>query len=125
MTGHFERFEDSDTAGEQTLPRPPASVTLTQIWDIGPRLNSAVPKEPDHTATPAEWEDYETDVAHHVALVLKYRREKAEFDQKYEGPVKIETDAVSAREMIERGDGRYVSALPAGLMPGVRIDGGQ
>jgi|SRR6516225_10532058 hypothetical protein len=124
MVGHYERLEDFDTSGELALPRPPASVTMT-VWDLGPRLNSVVPKQPDPTATPAEWLEYEEDVAHHVASVLKFRREKAEFDQKHEGPVKIETDAVSAREMIERGGGRYVSTLPLGLMPGVRIGGVQ
>jgi hypothetical protein len=118
--GHFERFEDADTKQDQGLPRPPASVTIT-VWDIGPVLTSAVPTRPEPTATPGAWEDYETDVAHHVAMVLKYRREKSEWTQKHGGgPVKLELDPVSARECIERGDGRYVSTLPSGLMQGAR-----
>jgi hypothetical protein len=114
----FQRFEDIDTSGEQPLPRPPASVTVT-VWDIGPRLNSAVPKQPDSTAPPGEWEDYETDVSQHVAAVLRYRRERAEFIQKHgSNPIRLELDPVSARECIEHGAGRYVLTLPSGLMLG-------
>jgi hypothetical protein len=70
----------------------------------------------------AAWEDYETDVAHHVAAVLRYRRERAEWVQKHGGnPVKLELDAVSAREALAHGAGRYVSALPSGLMPRQRV----
>ena len=83
--GHFERYEDTDTSGDQTLPRPPASVMLT-VWDTGPVLNSAVPTRPEPAATPGAWEDYETDVSQHVAAVLKYRRERREWVEKH-GPV--------------------------------------
>jgi hypothetical protein len=114
--GHFERHEDIDASGDQALPRPPASLALMSVWDIGPVLNSAVPTRPEPTATPGEWADYETDVARHVAAVLKFRREKAEFNQQHDGPVEIQVDVVSGREMIERGAGRFVSKLPSGLM---------
>jgi hypothetical protein len=116
MVGHYQRYEDSDTSGEQALPRPPASMAIAQIWDIGPQLPASVPKAPEHTATPSAWLDFETDASHHVALVLKYRRERAEWIQKHGGsPIRLELDHVSAREMIERGGGRYVSTLPSGL----------
>jgi hypothetical protein len=102
------RFEASTTAGEETLPRPPASTTVT-VLDFGPQLPDAVPQRPEPAAVPAAWLDYHEDAARHVALVLAYRRLHAEFIQKYgDGPVKIETDPVSAREMIERGGGRYI-----------------
>jgi hypothetical protein len=110
----FQRFEDIDTSGEQPLPRPPASVTVT-VWDLGPQLTAPVPKAPEHTATPAAWADYETDVARHIAAVLKFRREKAEFDQKYDGPVRLALDPTSAREFLAR-DSRYVTEPPPGLM---------
>ena len=104
----FQRFEDIDTSGEQPLLRPPASTTAT-VLDFGPQFPDVVPQRPEHTAVPARWLDFEEDAAHFVALVLKFRRERAEFVQKHgNGPVKIETDAVSAREMVERGGGRYV-----------------
>jgi hypothetical protein len=116
----FQRFEDIDTSGEQTLPRPPASVTVT-VWDLGPQLLADVPEKPDPAATPSAWQDYETDLSGHIAKVLQYRRLRAEWVQAHGGdPVKIETDPVSAREMIERGGGRYVSTLPLGLMPRLR-----
>jgi hypothetical protein len=83
-----------------------------------------VPKEPEHTATPAEWEDYETDVSRHIALVLKYRRDRSAWVQKNGGPVKLELDPVSAREALANGAEQYVSELPLGLMPGVRVGGG-
>ena len=98
----FQKFEDIDTSGEQPLPRPPASTTVT-VLDFGPQLPDVVPQRPEHTAVPARWLDFEEDTAHFVALVLKYRRERAEFVLKHgNDPVKIETDAVSAREMVER-----------------------
>jgi hypothetical protein len=101
--------------GVPSMPAIPP-VKPTVIWDIGPQLPDAVPQRPEHTATPAAWLDYDEDVAHHVALVLKYRRERAEWTQKHGGnPVKLELDAVSAREALANGAGRYVSTLPAGL----------
>jgi hypothetical protein len=104
----FQRFEDIDTSGDQTLPRPPTSTTVT-VLDLGPQLPDAVPQRPEPTATPARWLDFEEDTAHFVALVLKFRRERAEFVQKHgSGPVTLDTDPVSAREMVERGDGRYI-----------------
>jgi hypothetical protein len=117
MIGHYERFEDFDTAGEQPLPRPPAEVK-TVLWDLGPILNSVVPTRPDSTAPPSAWQDYELDLSRHVAAVLRWRREKVEFDQKHGGSVKLELDAASAREALERGAGRYVSPLPPGLKRG-------
>jgi hypothetical protein len=115
--GHFERYEDADTKQDPIRPIPPAPVAI--VWDIGPQLPAPAPTQPDSTATPARWADYEEDVAHHVAMVLKYRRERAEWIEKHGGgPIKIELDPVSAREAIERGAGRYVLTLPAGLMPG-------
>src|SRR6516162_3078218 len=111
----FQRVEDPDIAGELALPRPPASTTVT-VFDLGPQLPVDVPTRPNPAATPAQQEDYETDVSHYVAKILQYRRERAEFTQKHgNGPIKIATDAVSAREMIDRGAGRYVLKLPAGL----------
>jgi hypothetical protein len=113
----FQRFEDIDASGEQPLPRPPASTTAI-LWDIGPVLNSAVPTRPEPTATPGAWEDYETDVARHVAAVLRYRRERADWIQQHGGgPIRLELDAVSAREALVNGAGQYVSELPLGLMP--------
>jgi hypothetical protein len=115
--GHFERFEDADIKQDPIRPIPPAPVAV--IWDIGPQLPAPAPTKPNSTATPAAWLDYEEDVAHHVALVLKYRRERAEWTQKHGGgPVRLELDPVSALEALERGAGQYVSALPSGLMPG-------
>jgi hypothetical protein len=68
-----------------------------------------VPQLPDNAATPAQWLDYHEDAARHVASVLAYRRQIVEWAEKHgNGPVKIETDAVSAREMVERGGGRYI-----------------
>jgi hypothetical protein len=104
--------------GVPSMPAIPP-VKPTVIWDIGPRLPATVPQEPDSTATPAQWLDYEEDVAHHVALVLKYRRERAEWVQRHGGgPVKIETDAVSAREngrTLGRQDGVHAAGwLDAG-----------
>ena len=67
-----------------------------------------VPKEPDITATPGRWLDYEEDVATYVALVLKFRRERVEWTQKHgNGPIEIKTDVVSGQEMVERGAGRF------------------
>src|SRR5262249_53072229 len=80
--GHFERFEDADTQQDPSLPRPPASATMT-IWDIGPVLTSAVPTRPEPTATPEAWEDFETDLSRHIAAVLRYRREKSDWVQKH------------------------------------------
>ena len=86
----FQRFEDIDTSGDQTLPRPPTSTTVT-VLDLGPQLPDAVPQRPEPTATPARWLDFEEDTAHFVALVLKFRRERAEFVQKHgNGPDYIE-----------------------------------
>jgi hypothetical protein len=66
--------------------------------------------------------DYDEEVAHHVALVLKFRRERAEWVQKHGGaPVRLELDPVSAREALAHGTGRYVSTLPPGLMPAQRV----
>jgi hypothetical protein len=108
MIGHPERYEDFDTSGEPALPRPPATATVVVI-DRGPILPTDVPKPPDNLASPAQWLDYHEDAARHVALVLQYRRERSAFTQQHgDGPVKIETDPVSAREMIERGGGRYI-----------------
>jgi hypothetical protein len=58
--------------GVPSMPAIPPDRVVT-LWDIGPRLPASVP-EPDSTATPAQWADYEEDVAHHVALVLKCAR---------------------------------------------------
>jgi hypothetical protein len=110
--------------GVPAMPAIPP-VKQTAIWDIGPRFPAAAPQEPDSTATPAQWLDYDEDVAHHVALVLRYRRERAEWTQKHGGgPIRLELDPVSAREALAHGAGRYVSSLPSGLMPGVRIGNG-
>ena len=112
--GHFERFEDADIKQDQVLPIPPVPVAI--VWDIGPQLPVAVPTRPDSTAPPSAWQDYETDVSRHIALVLKYRRARAEWVQKHGGgPVRLELDPLSAREAIERGGGRWVSSLPHGL----------
>jgi hypothetical protein len=112
--GHFERFEDIDTSQEPALPRPPAAPTMT-VWDLGPQLPDAVPQRPEPTAVPARWLEFEEDTAHFVALVLKFRRERAEFVQKHgNGPVTIEADPVSAREMVDRGAGRYILKQRAG-----------
>jgi hypothetical protein len=116
--GNFDKALDEDFQNQPVMPAIPP-VKPTVIWDLGPRLSTTVPQEPEHTATPAQWLDYEEDVAHHVAMVLKYRRERAEWTQKHGGgPIRMELDAVSAREAIANGAGRYVLTLPAGLMPG-------
>jgi hypothetical protein len=74
-----------------------------------------VPKEPEHTATPAAWEDYEEDTARFIAQIFRFRRERAEFLEKYGGPVKLELDPTSAREFLAR-DSRYETEPPPGLM---------
>jgi hypothetical protein len=109
---------DEDYQNQPVMPAIPP-VKPTVIWDVGPQLSSDVPQRPEHTATPAQWLDYEEDCAHHVALVLKYRRERAEWVQKHGGsPVRLDLDSASAFEALKNGAGRYVTALPSGLMPG-------
>jgi|SRR6516164_6148133 hypothetical protein len=116
--GNFDKALDEDFQNQPVMPAIPP-VKLTVVWDIGPQLPAPAPTKPNSTATPAAWLDYEEDVAHHVALVLQYRRQRAEWVQRHGGgPVKVETDAVSAREMVERSAGRMVFTLPAGLMLG-------
>jgi hypothetical protein len=113
--GNFCKALEEDLQNQPVMTAIPP-VKPTVIWDIGPRLPATVPQEPEPTATPAAWLDYEEDCARHVALVLKYRRERAEWTQKHGGgPVRLDLDPASAREAIERGGGQYVSTLPAGL----------
>jgi hypothetical protein len=113
--GNFDKALDEDYQNQPVMPAIPPERTIT-VFDLGPQLPASVPKAPDHTATPSAWQDHEEDVAHHVALVLKYRRERAEWVQKYGGdPVKLELDPTSAREFLAR-DSRYVTEPPPGLM---------
>src|SRR5262252_7143536 len=110
--GNLDKALDEDYQNQPILPAIPLERPVT-VFDLGPRLPADVPKEPDITATLGRWLDYEEDVATYVALVLKFRRERSLWTEKHgTGPVKIETDAVSAREMVMRGAGRYV--MPGG-----------
>ena len=101
------------------------------LFDIGPQLPAPAPTPPAGKATPAQQAAYEEDVAAYVAAVLRYRRERQEFEQKYQGPVEIQADPVSAREFKERSPERYLDFLPSGVKPGphaganrIRIGGG-
>jgi hypothetical protein len=111
--GNFDKALDEDFQNQPLMPAILPERTIT-VLDLGPRLPADVPKEPAVTATPGQWLDYEEDVSSYVALVLKFRRERSLWTEKHgTGPVKIALDPVSAREMVERGAGRYV--LPSGL----------
>src|SRR6516165_2608141 len=106
--GNFDKALDEDYQNQPVMPAIPPERPVAVI-DLGPQLPDAVPQRPEPTAVPARWLDFEEDTAHFVALVLKFRRERAEFVQKHgNGPVTLDTDPVSAREMVERGDGRYI-----------------
>ena len=107
--GNLDKALDEDYQNQPVMAAIPPERTVT-VLDLGPRLPADVPKEPGSTATPGQWLDYEEDVATYVALVFKFRRERAAFVEKHgSGPVKIELrDPVSAREMVERGGGRYI-----------------
>jgi hypothetical protein len=101
--GNFDKALDEDYQNQPVMPAIPPERTVT-VLDRGPMLPVDVPKPPDNSASPAAWLDYHEDAARHVALVLQYRRQRSEWAEKHgSGPVKIETDTVSAREMVDRG----------------------
>jgi hypothetical protein len=119
--GNFDKALEEDLQNQPVMAAIPPERPVT-VFDLGPQLPTDVPKQPDHTATPAAWEDYEEDTARYLAQILRYRRERGEWVQKYGGdPVKLELDhPTSAREFLAR-DSRYVTEPPPGLMHARRV----
>jgi hypothetical protein len=109
--GNFDKALDEDYQNQPVMPAIPPVQAVT-LLDWGPQLPAPAPLRPDSTATPAQLEDYEEDVAAYVAAVLKYRRERKEFEHKHGGPVELKLDPLSAREFKERAPERYRDRLP-------------
>jgi hypothetical protein len=110
--GRFDKALDEDYQNQPIMPAIPPVQVVTLI-DRGPQLPAPAPTQPDSTATPAQLEDYESDVAAYVASVLKFRRERKEFEHAHgAGPVELKLDPLTAREFKERAPERYRDCLP-------------
>jgi hypothetical protein len=105
--GNLNKALDEDYQNQPVMPAiPPAQVVTLLDW--GPQLPAPAPKQPDSSATPAELEDHECDVAAYVAAVLQFRRERKEFEHTHPaGSVELKLDPLTAREFKERAPERY------------------